>query len=297
VDGKSLQAKDQGSAGAIVHPSLATSDTRSASGIGQVLPQRAWLSLPPTPHLPHPKASALISIDSAKIFYAEFGEGPPVILLHGGLANSNYWGHQVPGLARNFRVVVMDTRGHGKSTFVATPFTYRALASDVIGLMDFLHIDKAAIVGWSDGAIVGLEMAMTYPERTNRVFAFGANSNLSGINPKGSATPVFQQYVARTANEYRDISPNPTKYRDLSAQLYKMWKSEPNYTTDHLQKIQCPVVVSDGEYDEIILRTHLLDLSKSIRGSKLVIEPGVSHFAMLQNPPVFQQDVEEFLRI
>src|SRR3989304_2366595 len=112
-------------------------------GIANAEPQ--WLRLPPTPTLPKAEQSGYVSINKANIWYATFGQGQPVILLHGGLANSNYWGNQVPVLAKCYRVIVMDSRGHGRSTNDGQPYSYDLMASDVIGLMDFLKIKQAAI--------------------------------------------------------------------------------------------------------------------------------------------------------
>src|SRR6516162_11887134 len=110
-----------------------------------------WLTLPPTPSLPKPAQSGYAPVNGIRTWYATFGRGAPVLLLHGGLANSNYWGNQVPALARSYRVIVMDSRGHGRSTRDERPYGYYLMASDVLGLMDFLKVSKTAVVGWSDG--------------------------------------------------------------------------------------------------------------------------------------------------
>ena len=122
-----------------------------------------WLTLPPTPSLPKAAQSGYAPINGMRIWYAVFGRGEPVILLHGGLANADYWGNQVRALQKSYRVVVMDSRGHGRSTRNEQPYGYDLMAADVIGLMDYLKIPKAAIVGWSDGAIIGLDIAMHHP--------------------------------------------------------------------------------------------------------------------------------------
>ena len=141
-----------------------------------------------------------------------------MILLHGGLANSNYWGEQVPALAAHYRVIVMDSRGHGRSTRNAQPFGYDLMASDVIGLMDFLKIRKAAIVGWSDGAILGLDIAIHHPERLTKLFAFAANSDPSGVADIAHS-PVFNAYIARAEKEYEALSPTPHEYTAFLAQI------------------------------------------------------------------------------
>jgi len=139
------------------------------------------LTLPPTPSLPKPSQSGYAPVNGIRIWYAAFGRGEPVLLLHGGLANSNYWGNQVPALARSYRVIVMDSRGHGRSTRDERPYGYYLMASDVLGLMDFLKVSKTAVVGWSDGAILGLDIAIHHPERLTKLFAFAANSDPSGV--------------------------------------------------------------------------------------------------------------------
>jgi pimeloyl-ACP methyl ester carboxylesterase len=101
------------------------------------------MTLPPTPVLPSANGNGYAPINGIKIRYAMFGRGEPVILLHGGLANSNYWGNQVPVLAKDYRVIVIDSRVHGRSSRNEKPFAYELMASDVIGLMDYLKIQKA----------------------------------------------------------------------------------------------------------------------------------------------------------
>ena len=104
---------------------------------GSAIP--AWRTLPPTPALPAPTRSGMAAVNGTSVYYAQFGEGPPVLLLHGGLANSNYWGLQIGELAKEFSVLVMDTRGHGRSPVMSRDFSYRAFADDVAGLLDVLE--------------------------------------------------------------------------------------------------------------------------------------------------------------
>ena len=196
-----------------------------------------WLTLPPTPSLPTPAKSGYAPVNGIKIWYAVFGRGAPVILLHGGLANANYWGELVPVLAAHYRVVVMDSRGHGRSSRDARPYGYDLMASDVLALMDFLKIDKAALVGWSDGAIIGLDIAIHHPERLSKLFAFAANSDPSGVKDVNQS-PVFTAFIARARKEYEKLSPTPTEYDSFLAQITKMWETQPNWTADDLARHQ-----------------------------------------------------------
>jgi pimeloyl-ACP methyl ester carboxylesterase len=206
------------------------------------LAEPQWEKLPPTPTLPKAEHSGYAPVNGIKIWYAEFGQGEPVILLHGGLANSNYWGDQVPVLAKHYRVIVMDSRGHGRSTRNEQPYGYDLMASDVIALMDYLKIEKAAIVGWSDGAILGLDIAINHPERLTKLFAFAANSDPSGVKDIAQSA-VFNAYIARAEKEYEKLSATPNEYKSFLDQISKMWATQPNWTADQLKSIKVPTWV------------------------------------------------------
>jgi pimeloyl-ACP methyl ester carboxylesterase len=254
-----------------------------------------WLTLPATPSLPAPTRSGLASVNGISVFFAQFGDGPPVLLLHGGLANSNYWGLQIAELAKSFSVTVMDTRGHGRSPVMSRTFSYALFAQDVAALMDSLEIPAAAVVGWSDGAITGLELAMTKPDRVTKLFAFGANSSLDGLKAGGAKSQVFASFAARCRAEYAKLSPHPEKWSQLVDGLRAMWRTEPAYTRQKLAAIKPPTAISDGEYDEIIKREHTEQMSVQIPGARLLIQPAVSHFAMLQNATQFNRVLIDFL--
>ena len=253
-----------------------------------------WLTLPPTPTLPTPVKSGYASVNGIKIWHAIFGRGTPVILLHGGLANADYWGELVPALAPRYRVVVMDSRGHGRSSRDARPFGYDLMASDVLALMDFLKIDKAALIGWSDGAIIGLDIAMHHPERLSKLFAFAANSDPSGVKDVNQS-PIFTSFIARARKEYEKLSPTPTEYDGFLTQITKMWETQPNWTGEDLASIKVPTWIVDADYDEAIKRENTLFMADHIPDSGLLIEPQVSHFAFLQDPQQFNADVLHFL--
>jgi len=260
-------------------------------------PQPAvWTTLPPTPTLPPATASGRLKIGDVELYHAVFGEGDPVLLLHGGMGHSNYWGHQVVELARRHRVIVLDTRGHGRSTLPPKPLSYRLFADDVLGFLDALKIERVAILGWSDGAIVGLELAMRRPDRVSRLFSFGANFNLQGLRPEGSRSAVFAQYAERCRLDYAALSPAPANWPRLLDGLRKMWGSSPTWSRLQLSRIRAETVVAGAEHDEIIRRAHTEELAAAIPGARLAIMPEVSHFAMLQDPGRFNAELATFLR-
>jgi hypothetical protein len=114
-----------------------------------------WQTLPPTPAPVAGEHTGHAKVNGISLFYATIGHGSPVLLLHGGLSNSDYWGNQIKALAPHHTVIVVDSPGHGRSTRDARPYGYDLMADDVVALLDTLHITKAD-VGWSDGATLGL---------------------------------------------------------------------------------------------------------------------------------------------
>ena len=256
--------------------------------------QYPWLRLPPTPVLPKPDSTGIVPVNGVRIWYAEFGHGEPVFLVHGGLANSDYWGLQVPVLAAHYHVIVLDSRGHGRSTRSDAPIGYDLMSSDVLALMDYLHIHKAALIGWSDGAIIGLDIAINHPDRLTRLFAFAANSDPSGVKDVAKS-PVFTAYIRRAEKEYALISPTPKRFNAFLANIEKMWATEPHFTDDQLRRIEVPTWIVDGDHDEAIKRENTDHMAAMIPGAGELILPAVSHFAFLQDPDMFNESLLHFL--
>jgi pimeloyl-ACP methyl ester carboxylesterase len=253
-----------------------------------------WETLPPTPTLPEGGHSGYAPVNGIKIWYASYGRGQPVVLLHGGLANSNYWGNQVRVLAPHYRVIVMDSRGHGRSTRDDRPFGYALMAADVLALMDYLKIPKAAVVGWSDGAILGLDIAIHYPERLTKLFAFAANSDPSGVKDV-SQSRTFNAYIARTQKEYEKLSSTPDQYASFLEQISKMWATQPHFTVEQLQRISVPIWIVDGDRDEAIKRENTEFMAAQISNAGLLLQPQVSHFSFIQDPLQFNSELLHFL--
>ena len=255
-----------------------------------------WQIIPPTPDLPKPKHNGYAPINHVKIWYAEYGQGSPVILLHGGLVNSNYWGKLIPVLEKHYHVIVMDTRGHGRSSLDDAPLSYHLMAKYVLGLMDVLHLQHAAIVGWSDGANIGLDIAIHHPERLTKLFALGGNSNPEATMDV-SQYPAFDAFSKRIKNEYMALSPTPSiaNYNLLNQRIVKMWKSEPNFTIKMLERITVPTWIVSGDHDEAIKRSNTEYMARTIPHAGLLIEPNAGHFAFLQDPAKFNDDVLHFL--
>jgi pimeloyl-ACP methyl ester carboxylesterase len=257
--------------------------------------EEIWQTLPQPPAMPTPRESGMAPVGDIQMYYTVYGEGDPVLLIHGGLGNADVWGFQVPELAKTHEVIVADSRGHGRSTRSDKPFGYALMADDYLALLDHLGVDQTALVGWSDGGIIGLDIAIRHPERLSRLFAFAANYTPEGVKASVADDRTFNAYIARAAEDYARLSPTPDQFDAFVEQISQMWATEPNYTQDQLRAITVPTVIFDGDHDEAIEPAHTEEMAELIPGAELVIMKDASHFAMWQHPDEFNATVLEFL--
>ncbi len=248
------------------------------------------------PALPVATTEGYVEHEGARVWYATYGNGAPVVLLHGGLGHSGNWGYQVPALiAAGYRPILIDSRGHGRSTRDARPYRYETMAADVLAVLDTLELERAAIVGWSDGACIALILAMQAPERVAGVFFFACNMDPSGTK-EFVPNPIIDRCFARHAEDYARLSTTPDDFQAFVAAVTQMQETQPNYNAHDLGGVRVPVTIVQSEHDEFITRDHAEYLARSIPGADLIILPGVSHFAPLQRPEQFNRVMVSFLR-
>jgi pimeloyl-ACP methyl ester carboxylesterase len=233
-------------------------------------------------------------VNGIRMYYALYGRGPPVLLIHGGLGHGDIWGFQVPALSKDHTVIVADSRGHGRSTRTNQPFSYAQMADDYLALLDYLKIDKVALVGWSDGGIIGLDIAVRHPERLSRLFAFAANYTTDGGRDVADNS-TFNAYIERARKDYVALSPTPDEFDAFVKQISIMWATQPNYSKEQLRAIRVPTTIFDGDHDEAIKPEHTREIAALIPGASLVIVKDASHFAMWQQPEKFNAAVRKFL--
>jgi len=203
------------------------------------------------------------------------------------------WAYQVNGLSPDYKIIVADSRGHGRSTRTEAPFGYDLMTSDYVALLDHLHIKKVDLVGWSDGGIIGIDMAMSHPERLKHVFAQSANVTTDGVNGDVANGKQFTDYVNWMESEYKRLSPTPNEYKSFVDQIAKMWETQPNWTKAQLSKIKTPILIVAADHDVIWL-AHQEYMAKAIPSAKLLVLEDTSHFAMLQDPKGYNQDIIKF---
>lgn len=270
----------------------------SASALAQSPP--LWATVPDVPLLPKPEQSGFTNNDGARLYYAVFNRrgGSPVILLHGGLASSDSWGYEVPRLAGTHEVIVMDNRGQGRSSMPEAPLSYDQMASDVVAVLDAVHVRKASVVGLSDGGIIGLILGFHHPDRVDKLFVWGANFNLqsdSTAPPDPAMNGMGAIFMAHMQAQYQTVSPTPDGFPALRTKLGQLYAKEPNLTPAELGSIKAQTVVADGEHEQFIAREHTEQLARLIPGARLVILPDVSHGGPQQDPTGFHRAVAALL--
>jgi len=234
-------------------------------------------------------------INNVSIYYETYGAGSPVIVLHGGLGSLNSMSYQIMALASSHFVVAADSRGHGRSTDSELPLSYSLMSDDMLKLLDHLEIDRADIVGWSDGAIIGLEIAIRHPERVRRLVAISANYDVGGLiggPSSGGETPVTN--IPPSPFGYRLLAPDPGHWPVLYGKVMTMQRSQPRYTLHDLNRIKAPTLVMAGEFD-IVKREHTDRLAEAISASQEVIIDGATHLVPFDKPEIVNSYTLKFL--
>ncbi len=220
-------------------------------------------------------------------FYTEKGQGNPIILLHGNGEDSTYFRGQIDVLAEHYRVFAIDTRGHGKTPRGTMPFTIRQFADDLLGFMDKHQIEKAHILGFSDGANIAMIFAMRYPNRVDRLILNGANLNTSGVK-RTMQIPIEIGY--KIARKFADTNDSAKR----NAEMLGLMVNDPNVMPEELSGITAKTLVIAGTKD-MMKEEHTRLIAASIPNSELVFIRG-NHFIASKKPEEFNRVVLQFLQ-
>ncbi|SLN30596.1 AB hydrolase superfamily protein YdjP [Falsiruegeria litorea R37] len=259
--------------------------------------EEAWKSIPAAAAMPEPSNSGTASVNGIEMYHAVYGDagGTPILMIHGGLAHANIWAAQVADLSQDYRVIVADTRGHGRSTNDGSAYSISLLAQDYLALLDELDVDKVHLVGWSDGANIGYEISKTAPNRLASHFAHAGNVTLAGVDPSVETNAVFGSYVGMMAGDYAKLSPTPDGFEGFVAGVSQMWFADKSDGLETIKAITVPTLVVQSEHDEAILHEHSAAIAENIPGAKLLVLEGTSHFSMFQKPEAYSAAVREWL--
>ncbi|MBV9046234.1 MAG: alpha/beta fold hydrolase [Alphaproteobacteria bacterium] len=238
--------------------------------------------------------SRRVTVNGISLYTETYGGGPPVLVLHGAGAFLETMHYFIEGLATDHTVIAVDSRGQGRSTDAAAPITYAAMGADMIALLDALKIKQIDVVGWSDGGIIGLDMAMKHPGRVRRLVAIGANYDVKGLDPKVFATGFFDQEAQDVKPFYDAVAPDPKHFSVLIKKIEHMVTTEPHYTLSDLHRIRAKTLIIAGEHD-LILKPHTDALAHAIPGAQELIVPGATHAGPLEMPDTYNAIMRKFL--
>ncbi len=220
------------------------------------------------------------------LHYTRQGSGPPLLLLHGNGEDGGYFVRQTEYFSRHYTVYALDTRGHGRSPRGAGPFTMARFAQDLLDFMDEQKLERAHLLGFSDGGNIALTFALLHPERVDRLVLNGANLDPGGVKPV-IQIPIVLGY--RLASLFAGRSPEAR----LHAEILGLMVNEPRIPPEALKELRLPVLVIAGTRD-MIREAHTRMIAGALPDSRLVLIPG-DHFIAARNPEAFNQAVEAFL--
>lgn len=234
------------------------------------------------------------NVNGVSIYYETYGSGPPVLLLHGGMGFLESMHYFIPALVSTHLVIAVDSRAQGRSTDSSAPISYALMGEDMIKLMNALGIPQADVIGWSDGGIIGLDMAMKHPGRVRRLIAIGANYDVSGIPPKELDPSAIRAFAEQVRPFYTNIAPDPGHFAIMVKKITDMGTTQPHYTLAELGRIRARTLIVAGDHD-MILRKHTDSLAHAIPGAKEIIVPDATHFGPLEMPQVYETLAVNFL--
>jgi pimeloyl-ACP methyl ester carboxylesterase len=232
-------------------------------------------------------------------WYDEAGQGEPLVLLHGGMCTNETWGAQIPAFSERFRTLAPERRGHGHTADVEGPLTYGDMAADTIGFLDAVAGGPAHLVGWSDGGIIGLLVAIERPDLVRKLVVIGTNYDTAGVVPE--AEEMFAQMtpdgpgMAGLRGLYETHSPDgPEHWPVVFGKFIEMARREPHIAVDDLARISAPTLVLIGD-DDMVSLEHTASLYRAIPNGELAVVPGTSHTVLMEKPELMNRIVLDFL--
>src|ERR1035437_6483049 len=230
------------------------------------------------------QAGHYTSVNGINLYYETYGTGEPLILLHGNGCSINSFSKQIPFFKKYYLVIAIDSRLQGKSGGSPDDISYGLMASDFCALLEYLHIGSANVLGWSDGGIDGIIMALNCPEKVKKLAISGANT-----------VPDSSAVTDADIRSMIDFVTNNKSASKTEIALTKMMIDQPNIPYKSLKQIHCPVLVMAGDHD-MIKPEHTLKIFQSIPGAMLCIFPDSNHGVCQQHPTLFNETVLAFFK-
>lgn len=230
------------------------------------------------------------NIRGLKMYAEIYGQGQPLLFIHGNGGSGRNFFKQIPFFLKKYKVIIADSRAQGKSVDLGDSLTYEMMADDYAALLDAMKIDSAYVVGWSDGGINGLLLAIHHPKKVKKLAITGAN-----LRPDNTAVP--QELLDMIAPTYNALKNKPDRNEGENAgfKLVRLITEQPHISATDLQKISCPSLVIGGDHD-VIKVEHTIEIFNNIPQAYLWILPGSGHSTPIKFADEFNKKIEEFFK-
>ncbi len=240
-----------------------------------------------------------LTVNGARIYFVTEGRGEPLVLLHGGLGSVEDFARQIPALAKHFRVIAFERSGHGHTADTDEPFTFESMANQTASFIEALGLGSVNLVGWSDGAIVAMLLAISKPDLVRKVVSVSGlvDTMVQSTETRRwieSASPrSFPENIVR---RYGETSPDgPAHFPVVLDKTKRLWLAEPHIKGEDLQMIKAPTLVMAADKEDLPIE-HTVGIFRAIRGAQLCIIPGATHFLMSEKPELVNCAMLEFLK-
>ncbi len=239
-----------------------------------------------------------VDAGGVRTYYEMIGEGEPVLLLHGGLCTIETWGPQIPALAEKYRLIMPERRGHGRTRDLPGPITYEIMVDDTIAFMDALRLESAHLIGWSDGAMIALMVAMKRPGLVRKLGYISQPLNPDGTRPKYVAmmaqmTPAHLPPFLEAG--YAAVSPDgPAHYAVVAEKMVAAWRADRGIPLENIRGVQTPTLVLVGD-DDIGTVEGAAAMQAAMPSAQLAVIPGASHALAMEKPEVVNRLLLDFL--
>jgi len=244
---------------------------------------------------------AYLRVRNSRVYYETSGGGEPLLLLHGGFGTVEDFVSQTPALAKHFQVVAFERHRHGHTADTAEPFSFDTMSGYTVDFIEALKLGAMNLVGWSDGAIITLLVAISRPDLVKRLVCVSGLFNANAQSPedlnwiRSLTLESFRKNMTALVRRYDEISPDgPAHFPVVFEKTKKLWLNEPNITKEDLAKISAPTMVMAGDRDAIPIE-HTMELFRSIKGAQLCIIPDTTHFLLSEKPDMVNSAILEFL--
>lgn len=264
------------------------------------------------PEAPKPDESGYAMVNGLKMYYAVYGEGQPVVLLHGSYMTIDLnWGQLIPVLSKTRKVIAVELQGHGHTEDIDRPLDYTILAGDVAGVMKHLSIESVDVIGYSFGGTVAYAMAIAYPQLVNKLVVVSSVFKYDGWLPEMHAmlASLDSTFLDQTPlkSVYDAIAPDPAHWHAFVAKMLAFDLQKFDLGAERVSKITCPVLLISGDNDGVDLY-HLAEAYKLVGGGKfadmtglpqsqLAILPATTHVGLMMHLEPLLNVLTPFLQL